>query len=173
LRELQRDIEKRGIEKIGIILDADEKGVEERIKLINEALKIVDSDLCLLGSNQFIKSEHLKVEIACHIINVRGHGELETVLKEIKKESSPFADCLKFWKKCLEGEGLPIKDKDFTKFWVNIYQRFDCCLKKQQKQAGRKCNFEASMKKDIWNFDHPVLDELKEFLNLFMEDGNK
>jgi hypothetical protein len=37
LRELQTDIEKRGIEKIGLILDADKEGVDKRIELINDA----------------------------------------------------------------------------------------------------------------------------------------
>ncbi len=33
--------------------------------------------------------------------------------------------------------------------------------------ANKKCNFAASMKKDIWNFESDKLDELKNFLNLF------
>jgi len=49
----------------------------------------------------------------------------------------------------------------------NIYQRFDCCSKNDKKQADRKCNFEASMKKNIWHFEHSLLDELKGFLKLF------
>ncbi len=167
LRELQTDIEKRGIEKIGLILDADKEGVEKRIELINEALKVIDKELKMTRYNHFIKSERLEIEIACYITNVAGYGELETVLKKIKSKESPFADCLSDWKNCLEEKSQSIKDKDFDKFWVNTYQRFDCCTKKEQKQAGRKCNPEASMKKDIWNFEHSVLDGLKEFLKLF------
>jgi len=167
LQELQIDIEKRGIEKIGIILDADKEGVEKRIELINEALKVIDKDLNITRCNHFIKSESLEIEIACYITNVEGYGELETVLKQIKSKDSPFADCLYDWKRCLEEKSQSIKDKEFDKFWVNTYQRFDCCTKKEQKQAGRKCNPEASMKKDIWNFEHSVLDGLKEFLKLF------
>ncbi len=167
LRELQTDIEKRGIEKIGLILDADKEGVEKRIELINEALKVIDKELKMTRYNHFIKSESLEIEIACYITNVAGYGELETVLKKIKSKESPFADCLSDWKNCLEEKNQSIKDKDFDKFWVNTYQRFDCCTKKEQKQAGRKCNPEASMKKDIWNFEHSVLDGLKEFLKLF------
>lgn len=173
LQEVQKDIEKRGIEKIGIVLDADEVGIESRVELINEALKIIDPNLHLPRSNQFITSEKLAVEVACHIMNVAGHGELDTVLKAIKAKPSPFADCLEDWRKCLEAKGKSIKDKNFIKFWVDIYQRFDCCAKKEQKQAGTKCNFEASVKKDIWDFNNSVLDELKAFLKLFMENGNK
>jgi hypothetical protein len=167
LQELKIEIEKRGIEKIGIILDADKDGIEKRIALINEALKVIDKDLNLLSCNNFIKSESLEVEIACYITNVEGYGELETLLKKIKSKDSPFADCLENWKRCLEEKNQSIKDKDFDKFWVNTYQRFDCCSKKEQKQAGRKCNPETSMKKDIWGFEHSVLDNLKEFLKLF------
>lgn len=169
LQELKIEIEKRGIEKIGIILDADKDGIEKRIELINEALKSIDKDLNLNSCNQFIKSESLDIEIACYITNVDGYGELETVLKKIKSKDSPFADCLEDWRTCLENQGKSIKDKDFDKFWVNTYQRLDCCNRKEQKQAARKCNPEASMKKDIWDFEHPVLNSLKEFLKLFKE----
>ena len=167
LQELKIEIEKRGIEKIGIILDADKEGVDKRIEFINEALKIIDKNLNLLSCNHFIKSEKLDIEIACYVMNINGYGELETVLKHIKSKDSPFADCLENWKKCLADKNHSIKDKDFDKFWVNTYQRFDCCSKKEQKQAGRKCNPETSMKKDIWDFEHRVLDKLKEFLKFF------
>lgn len=167
LQELKIDIEKRGIEKIGIILDADKEGIDKRIEFINEALKVIDNDLNLTGCNHFIKSDRLDIGIACYITNVAGYGELETVLKKIKSKDSPFADCLYDWKKCLEEKNQSIKYKEFDKFWVNTYQRFDCCTKKEQQQAGRKCNPEASMKKDIWNFEHSVLEGLKDFLKLF------
>ncbi len=159
---MEIEIEKRGIEKLGIIIDADKEGVENRIKLLNEALKVIDKDLNLTRCSHFTQSESLAIEIACYITHVEGYGELETVLKTIKSKDSPFADCLYEWKKCLEERSQTIKDKDFDKFWVSTYQRFDCCTKKEeQKQAFRKCNPEASMKKDIWNFEHSVLDGLK------------
>ena len=47
--------------------------------------------------------------------------------------------------------------------------RFDTCSKKERKQIDRKCSFEQSLQKDIWDFEHKVLDELKEFLYLFKE----
>jgi len=121
----------------------------------------------LASCNHFIKSQSLDIQIACYVMNINGYGKLETVLKQIKSKDSPFADCLENWKKCLADKNHSIKDKDFDKFWVNTYQRFDCCSKKEQKQAGRKCNPETSMKKDIWDFEHSVLDKLKDFLKLF------
>ena len=66
-----------------------------------------------------------------------------------------------------EDKGRSIKTKDFDKFWVNIYQRYDTCSKKESTQAAKKCNFEASLDKDIWNFSHEVLADLKEFLSMF------
>ena len=167
LQELKIEIEKRGIEKIGIILDADKEGIDKRVELINDALKVIDENVHLASCNHFVKSEKLDVEIACYVMNINGYGELETVLKQIKSKDSPFADCLENWKKCLADKNQSIKDKDFDKFWINTYQRFDCCNKKEQKQASRKCNPEASMKKNIWNFEHSILDKLKEFLKLF------
>ena len=41
--------------------------------------------------------------------------------------------------------------------------RFDSCTKEEKKQAGRKCIFKASMQKNIWDFDHECLNELKAF----------
>jgi hypothetical protein len=53
-----------------------------------------------------------------------------------------------------------------------MYIRFDTCSKNEKKQAERKCsmkNFDYVMtnKTKIWNFKHPVLNELNDFLNLF------
>jgi len=167
LKEIKIDIEKNNIEKIGIIIDADQEGIEKRIELINKTLKIMDNDLNLTECNNFIKSEKLDVEIACYIMNINGFGELETVLKTIKSKDSVYADCLYDWKKCLEQKGKVIKNKGFDKFWVNTYLRFDCCTKKEQKQADKNCKNEASMEKPLWNFNHTALDSLKAFLKLF------
>ena len=167
LTTLKPQIEKNGIEKIGIIIDADQEGITQRVELINIALKVIDDNLQTLSYKHFIKSERLDVEIACYIMNIDGYGELETVLKTISKDS-PFADCLDDWRTCLEKKNKKIKDKDFLKFWVSIYQRFDACSKKERTRASTKCNPEASFKKpDIWNLEHPVLDKLKFFLRLF------
>lgn len=167
LLDIQERIAEDGIEKIGIILDADKAGIPERIKLINEALQIIDENLHLNVCNNFVTSKALDVEIACYIMNIDGFGELETVLKAIKSHDSTYADCLNIWKECLEQKNKTIKDKYFDKFWVNTYQRYDCCTKKEQNDAGKKCNFAISMKKDIWNFESDKLNELKNFLNLF------
>lgn len=62
-----------------------------------------------------------------------------------------------------------IKDKDFDKFWVNNYIRFDTCSKKEQKQAEKNCTLEKSFEKDVWDFDNKILDDLKNFLKLIIK----
>ena len=87
----------------------------------------------------------------------------------IKTNDSTFADCLNSWRDCLIENNKNISNKDFVKFWIYNYIRFDTCNKKEQSRASEKCIFEKAMQKDIWNFDHEVLDSLKEFLALFKE----
>ena len=158
LYELKARVAKDGnIEKIGILVDADNKGKEERISEIKEL------------TNSIFSADD--VEFLHCITNVDGYGELETVLKEIKKKDSIYADCLNAWQGCLP-EDKKIKKKEFDKFWVQIYQRYDCCSKKEAKQADRKCNNEVSLKeKDIWNFEHEILNDLKEFLINLSKDN--
>jgi len=158
LNGLKARIAKEGnIKKVGIIIDADDKGIEDRK---NEIKDIVDN----------IFSEDNEVKFSIYITHVNGFGELETLLREIKKNESIYADCLNAWQECLP-EDKKIKDKEFNKFWVQIYQRYDCCSRKESKQAYKNCNNEISLKeKDIWDFEHKILDELKEFLKNLSED---
>ena len=154
--------------KLGIILDADDVGIQERIRFINDSLKTICSDVELTNINELNRSEELDIDIACYIMNIDGKGELETVLKTIKSEMSIHADCLYTWRVCLENEGCKISDKEFDKFWINNYLKFDTC--KSSKHRGNKnkyCSNEEAIKKDIWNFEHPSLIDLKDFLTLF------
>lgn len=150
LQGLKADIEKHDIQKIGIIFDADDLGIEKRTKYIKD----------IISSSEFEDDSIFKI----YIMNINGKGELETVLKEIANKDCPMANCLEDWKKCLLSKDKEIKQKDFDKFWVNVYQRYDRCTEKESKQAGKNCNNEASFKKDIYDFEHKALDELKEFL---------
>ncbi len=167
LTAIKNKIGKDELNKIGILLDADNKGIAARIKLINDSVKFIDNDLNILAVNTWYQSKTLSVEISCHILNINGKGELETVLRAIKSSDSIFADCLDAWRHCVTNKDKAITDKDFDKFWVNIYQRYDCCNKEEKYQAGRKCNPEASLQKDIWNFAHPVLNDLISYLKMF------
>ncbi len=162
LEELKTEIQKRDFSTIGILLDADDVGIEARLMLINDAFKKAEvNDVSIEEVNTLYRVDSLDVNIICHILNIDGKGELDTILKTIKSEPSDKADCLEKWQECLTDK---ISEKEFNKFWVNIYQRYDCCSNEQKRQAGRKCNMEASMKKNIWNFSHDCLKELNVFL---------
>jgi len=64
-----------------------------------------------------------------------------------------------------------ISDKDLNKFWISNYLRFDTCSKEDRKKAGKKCGLQYVMenKTHIWNFEHSSLQELKDFLRLFID----
>jgi len=151
LKSLKSQVLKNGINKIGIIFDADSAGIESRTLEIQQKIDLVFGEMPELA-------------FSIHILNVDGTGELETLLKAIKSKASPMADCLDAWQQCLSLNNKTLKAKDFDKFWINIYHRFDCCSKKEQKQAGCKCNNEASLKKSIYDFDKQELNPLKHFL---------
>jgi len=163
---------KESITSVGIILDQDKKTSEERLEQTNSAIKesfeIEANLLEKIGEFKSISvDETVDIKLGLYLQNVSGSGNLESVLKEIKNKDSNHADCLEAWRDCIKKKGLEIKQTDFDKFWVNIYIRYDQCTKKEQKQAGRKCNNEASMKKDIWDYDHASLKSLKTFLQTF------
>ena len=157
LEELKSRILKDGeINQVGIIFDADEAGIAKRIEQINT-----------IKDDVFVS---MRLDLKIFIMNIDDKGELETLLKEIKSTESPIADCLESWQECLGDKKL--NKKDFDKLWIQIYQRYDCCTKKEQTQAGRKCNNEVSLKdKSIYNFDKNCkeLVKLKEFLEGFRD----
>ncbi|MGM3305446.1 DUF3226 domain-containing protein [Anabaena sp. WFMT] len=172
LKDLKADIQKGEIERVGIVIDIDDKGESERINFINECIQEVFPGSPLLAKvKQFINItfDDFNIQLACYFTNVDGQGELETVLKIIKSKDSNYADCLESWKSCLNNHGQEITIKDFDKFWVSIYLRFDTCSKRDKKQAERKCSFEYAMEKkaEIWDFEHPTLNDLKEFMQMF------
>ncbi|WP_051436759.1 DUF3226 domain-containing protein [Brachyspira alvinipulli] len=156
LNKKLKDIKFDKYDRIGIILDADREGIDKRIEFINNALKKVCDDVELTSINKLEKSSKLDVDFACYIMNVNGYGELETVLKSIKKSDSVFADCLESWRECLKVHNKNISDKDFDKFYINNYIRFDTCNKYEQKQSSKYCSFEYAMKKDIWDLDNNI-----------------
>lgn len=174
LKELKAEIAKKGIEKVGIIIDIDLYSKEERLQFINQSIQASFGNFSLLNTGEFIDIfvEEDVVKFACYFTNVDQKGELETLLKIIKTKDSTYADCLESWRQCLENKGKQISQKDFDKFWLNNYIRYDTCSKTERKQAGKYCsminfNYIMENKKDIWNFDHLILDEVKMFLNLF------
>ena len=155
LKFIKTRTQKEIINKIGIIFDADSVGVEQRISEIEEKLKLV------------FKEEYNKdVKFLIYILNVNGKGELEDILKTIKTKDSLYSDCLNSWRECLNSENIDISDKVFNKFWINNYIMYDTCnSSKHRGNKSKYCSFEYAIKnKDIWNFDHKVLNDLKQFL---------
>ena len=175
LKALEANIDKKGIEKIGIIIDIDNCSEQERLKFVDKCIEPVFKAESLSSTKQFIDicgDNEIKAKLACYFTNVEGKGELETLLKAIKARESPHADCLDSWKTCIESQGQQINQKGFDKFWVSIYLRYDTCSDNEQQQAGRKGTMSGSdyvmeHKKDIWDWDNPALDDLKEFFKLF------
>jgi len=175
LKDLEAELQKRDIEKIGIIIDIDNYSEPERLEWVNKCIQQVFKSENLSNTKQFIDisgDNGTKAKLACYFTNFGGKGELETLLKAIKARESPHADCLSSWKTCIESQGKDISDKDFDKFWVSIYLRYDTCSNQEQTQAGKKCSMSGfkyvmEHKKDIWDWNNPALDDLKEFFTLF------
>ena len=171
LKNKLKNIKLDEIDKLGLILDADDKGVKYRLNQVNDILSELNIDVQFEKNNELKKDEKLDIGVSCHILNIDGFGELENILKEIVLDDAIYADCLNSWKDCIENNGKTIREKDFLKFWLSNYIRFDTCSKNEQKRVSEKCNFEKAMQKDIWDFEHQVLDSLKEFLRLFSEEN--
>ena len=172
LEKKLKDIKLDELERLGILIDADEVGVEKRIFEINEIFKKVGIEIELKNINEFQKDMKNDVEISCHILNIDDRGSLDHILKAIAKSPSRYADCLEAWKECLEKQGENISDTVFIKFWVNNYLRFDTCLKEEQKQISKRCNLEKALDKDVWDFENLILNSLKDFLKLFNKEEN-
>jgi len=179
LRELKTDIRKRGIVNIGIVLDIDNNSFQDRFLTVNNAIKEAFkgeygyfteiADISTLYPLDFTPD---LINFACYFTNVQESGELETLLRNIAAKNSDYADCLISWKDCIELKGHSISTKDFDKFWVSNYLRFDTCNNREMDQAGKYCSlasFDYIMKNKqyIFNLDSPLLTDLSNFLRLF------
>ncbi|MCC5897939.1 MAG: hypothetical protein JJU32_08480 [Phormidium sp. BM_Day4_Bin.17] len=179
LSSVASSLRKREISKIGIVIDLDFETQATRLALVNECMNEtfkLDSNFTDTGELIDIQTVdgEISLKAACYFINVDGKGELETLLKRIKSKPSPHADCLEQWRACLNEHEISIKNKEFDKFWVSNYLRYDTCSPEERKQTGSKCsfsNFDYIMKNkiNIWDLSSPLLNELKEFLRLFNE----
>jgi hypothetical protein len=179
LEDLLDEVGKKDVAKIGVLIDMDNFDKTQRLIYVRDCLNkaLENKGFSILNQgfddiNQFLKvtlDEPNTVEIACFFTNLDGKGELETVLKAIKTKDSMYADCLEKWEDCLKQKGKTVSQKEFDKFWVNNYLRYDTCSKDEQKQAGRKCTFDYAMKhkSHIFDLNSLKLSDLKAFLLLF------
>jgi len=164
-------------EKLGIILDQDTVTKSERLTFVNQCLKDVfgiqssEDDKVIPNIQLFdteifstIEIQEIPLQIACYFVNVNGQGELETLLRLIKTQPSPYSDCLQEWQNCLSEK---VSQKEFDKLWVHYYLKYDVATNKESKSGDKL--FERSFEQNppIWDLDSPYLDELKGFLALF------
>lgn len=177
LKDIKSDILKLGITNIGIILDVDDGNESTKLLMINTAISEVFQDSLVINpivrtsASTRIVYHDQSVNISCFFLNVDGHGELETVLKSIASKPSDYADCLSAWRDCITKKGKSISDKEYVKFWISNYIRFDTCSREDSRHASKYCsmsNFDYVLtEKHLFNLDSPLLDDLKDYLRLF------
>jgi hypothetical protein len=165
LDSLKTGFLKNPLEKLGIIIDQDSFTTEERLSFLNEFLQ--GNFNVQLSDNQIfanLEIDGIPLQIACYFVNVDGKRELESLLTKIKTIASPYADCLQQWQNCLTKK---VSKKEFDKLWVHYYLKYDTATNDESKSGDKL--FQRSFEKNppIWNFDSPVLNELKGFLALF------
>ena len=95
-------------------------------------------------------------------------GEIEDILKAVKAQPSPLADCIdEHLPECMKVSEEELSDKDLVKLWINNYQRYDTLQKK--KRNYKATQWENVMAKRAIIFDSnrdevTDLKELKDFL---------
>jgi hypothetical protein len=185
LKALLNDISNEKYDKIGIIRDMDTNSKEDRLLLVNTALKAaypkeaqnIDdvNKLVPFSFQQNGTEETLTIQFACyfvHVINEKGiaKGEIEDILKAIKKEPSPIADCVdKQLPSCLEINGEDeLREKDLVKLWFNNYQRYDTLPKEQRTNPFTTIKYIMEHRTAIFDFGKDIkeLDDLKAFLKM-------
>ncbi|MGK7938601.1 MAG: DUF3226 domain-containing protein [Crocosphaera sp.] len=178
LQRVKKRLEKEFIQKVGIIIDIDQKLQQERLNLVNKSIENIFTEAeTITNINQLVKIitiDQQDIQAACYFMNVNGEGNLDTVLKKIKNHESIYADCLESWKECVEAQNKKVRPQDFDKVWINNYLRYDTCTNKEKGDANAKCSYNEKgfkyimeNKSNIWNFEHPILEDLKTFLALF------
>lgn len=181
------EITKGNCEKIGIIWDLDTFSIEQRIQQINNAISLAAQEAQnemgitvtwaqnITAINQFcpLIVDSIEIQVACHFVHLDGSGEIENILKAIKSQPSPLADCVDSkLPECLDLQGeKALKDKDLVKLWINHYQRYDTLARKNRKDAFTKWENVMKHRSDIFDFakDEIIeLKQLKDFLTLFL-----
>ncbi len=183
LAGLRNDFYLEKYDKVGIIRDMDDRTKEERILSINNALKEAYpdevkseiEDVNLLLPITFIQNStenELTIHFACHFVNLNGQGEIEDILKAIKKLPSEIADCIDtHLPNCLSNNDEKLRDKELVKLWINHYLRYDTLPKANRNSIHTK--WENVMKyraENLFDFEQeiPELLELVSFLRLLV-----
>jgi hypothetical protein len=185
IKQIILDIDKYPrLENIGILIDQDNDTTEKRLELVSNAVKIAfGSTANITALNQFFaySTKEIPLNIACYFNGIDGKGELETVLKVIASSDATYANCLEAWNECIKNkEKTPLAAKEFDKFWIDIYKRFDTLDKKQRNQkntdwgnifdknSAEKLDKNVRNANQMFDFEHEKLTLLKTFLRLFL-----
>lgn len=181
------------VEKVGFLLDMDtlqsNGGLQKRLQNVNNALQDawnVAANILAMNTLYSIncktqEGENIPMQVACYFANIKGEGELETLLFHIaNKENAHYANCLQAWKECYTQKEIDksyeIKNKEFQKFWIEIYKRFDTLPRNQRNETNT--NFRNIMlgsedgktanRNHIFDLNAEYLTEVKTFLHLFL-----
>jgi hypothetical protein len=186
LKSLLNDIRSGSIERIGIVWDIDAYA-EQKLKTVSTAVsEAFGADVIVnlfskpneFGSVVFDSGtpEEIEVKVACYFVGVNGKGEIEDLLKAIKSQPSPLADCIdEHLPQCLKSHGITdVNDKELVKLWINNYQRYDH-LTKKDRSATNTAWENVMLKRGEQLFDFgkdavPELIQLKDFLKMMTED---
>ncbi len=182
IRSLEVDLRSNPIEKFGIVLDLDDYENDSRFKQVHEILIKIFGEQNVLNNNDNsfnVKLNDLKtILVDCHFIENDLVTNLELLLKEIVTQDPLAANCLKHWFDCAINSGRKIRKSDYLKFWREVYVRYDYCSNPDlRKHSVENCTTEKSFdnmfidgKPQAWNFESPLLNNLKTFLASFSNE---
>lgn len=127
-------------DKVAIVRDMDNSNIQDMFASTNTALKEAYptaykavTTMNTLVPFEFIQNttgNKITIYFACHFVGINKNGErkgeIEDILKAIKKQPSPIADCVdKHLPECLKMNEITLREKDLVKLWFNNYQRYD------------------------------------------------
>jgi hypothetical protein len=186
LKALRNDINIGKYDKIGIIKDMDTNRKADRLLLVNNAFReaypdeaqpLEDVNSLTPFTFKQADSEDTIVHFACYFVHVTENGvpkgEIEDILKAIKTQDSPIADCVDaHLPTCLAtNDEDELREKDLVKLWFNHYQRYDTLTKAQRKFPYTTTRFIMEQRTSLFDFDADLapLHELKAFLQMMSE----
>jgi hypothetical protein len=179
IQSLITDLRKNPIRNFGIIMDLDEYNTEDRFKQIKDILINIFGEEAIKQKSEselFLRINDKKtILVNCYFIEDKIVTNLELLLKRIATVEPIAANCLSNWYDCVKASERNIRRSDYLKFWREVYIRYDYCSdKKLLKHAADNCTVDKSYsnllirdKKKAWDFDHEILNNLKDFLKKF------
>jgi hypothetical protein len=173
-----KEIKKGKCDKIAVIWDLDTLGVDYRVTQCENAFNLAVDEYTTIHSTDTIiskdtieqvgifynlKFDEQDIQIGCYFVNYKGEGEIEDLLKAIKVQGSPIADCVdKLLPECLKiNDEKELREKDLVKLWINHYQRYDTLKKKDRNEANTKTENVMLYRTDLYDFDNETVEEFK------------